>query len=95
MEQECILCCPGGEAPGKDKESTEGPRIRLKVEADFSDMKDEAVFAYDDGNGFQKIGTVHKLRFMLDHFCGCRFGLFVFATKETGGSAKFRDFIYS
>ena len=45
--------------------------------------------------GWQKIGSSHKLSFRLDHFTGCRFGLFVFSEKEAGGSAGFMDFKYS
>ncbi len=29
-----------------------------------------------------------------DHFTGCRFGLAVYSTKEPGGWAAFRNFIY-
>ena len=34
--------------------------------------------------------SMHKLYFKLDHFTGCRFGLFCYAAEETGGSACFR-----
>jgi hypothetical protein len=39
-------------------------------------------------------GINHKLHFGLDHFTGCRFGLFNFATKQPGGKAIFNDFEY-
>lgn len=68
--------------------------VRFRIEADFMQMKDEAKFYYDFGNGFKPIGVVQKLYFKLDHFTGCRFGLFVYSTKETGGSAVFSDFVY-
>ena len=68
--------------------------VRLKVETDFANMKDEAKFFYDDGNGWKPIGISQKLYFKLDHFTGCRFGLFIYATEETGGRAGFRDFQY-
>ena len=42
----------------------------------------------------KKIGSDHKLEFKLDHFTGARFGLFIYSTKEIGGSARFSDFIY-
>lgn len=67
--------------------------VRLKVEADFFEMRDEARFFYHDGNGWRQIGGTQKLYFKLDHFAGCRFGLFVYATKETGGRAGFSDFV--
>ena len=43
---------------------------------------------------FIKLGETHKLFFKLDHFVGCRFGLFLFSTKETGGTAEFSGFRY-
>ena len=43
---------------------------------------------------FTKLGETHKLFFKLDHFVGCRFGLFLFSTKETGGVAEFSKFRY-
>ena len=69
--------------------------VKLKVEVCFDGMKDESVFFYHDGEKWKKIGVPHKLHFRLDHFTGCRFGLFVYATQETGGRAGFREFIYS
>ena len=73
MERECI--------------PVENTKIHLKIEANFQKMKDETVFYFDDGQGFKQIGIRKKLYFKLDHFSGCRFGLFVYATKETGGKA--------
>ena len=68
--------------------------IRLRIDADFTDMKDEVAFSYGEGDGFTKLGGTHRLEFRLDHFTGARFGLCVFATKEAGGTAVFRDFRY-
>ena len=42
----------------------------------------------------KKLGEDHKLAFKLDHFTGARFGLFVYSTKQTGGSAGFSNFVY-
>ena len=74
----------------------EADSIRLRLDVDFADMQDEAKFFYFDRSiyKFKKIGITHKLYFKLDHFTGCRFGLFVYSTKETGGYAKFTDFTY-
>jgi beta-xylosidase len=78
--------------------------VRLRIEVNFAQMKDEAKFFYYDeeydydsksGSGvWKQIGIVQKLHFGLDHFVGCRFGLFVYATKETGGKAGFVGFRY-
>ncbi len=72
----------------------EGDTVTLKVTADFTKMKDTAKFLYRKGWGYQKIGPDHKMYFKLDHFTGCRFGLFMYSTKESGGQAGFSNFIY-
>jgi beta-xylosidase len=69
-------------------------RLTLKVQADFAAMKDEAEFFYMIDNEWKKIGITQKLHFGLDHFTGCRIGLFVYSTLETGGYAEFMNFIY-
>lgn len=70
--------------------------VKLRVEADFVEMTDEVRFMYynDNDNGWKPIGRAHKLYFKMDHFTGCRFGLFLYATQQTGGRAGFRNFIY-
>ena len=70
-------------------------QLRLRVEVEFTDMKDTARFFYQKGRDWQKIGPDHKLYFKLDHFTGCRFGLFLYSTEETGGRAGFQDFVYT
>ena len=73
----------------------DGNSVRLKIAVDFTDMRDEAKFYYFDMEigEYRQIGKIHKLYFKLDHFTGCRFGLFVYSTKVTGGSAKFENFV--
>jgi len=71
--------------------------VHLKIKAEFAKMQDEAQFFYDsDGDraDWKQIGITHKLYFKMDHFTGCRFGLFVYATEETGGRAGFSRFHY-
>lgn len=90
----------GGEEVEVERILWEEKEVRIKIEADFTRMKDEATFYYlEPGKRFvrswRKLGRTHKLFFRLDHFCGCRFGLVAFATKETGGNAKFKDFVYN
>ena len=49
-------------------------------------------YGYQDENGeFVAFGDKMKLYFKLDHFTGCRAGLFVFSTKESGGEAGFHS----
>lgn len=69
-------------------------KVRFRVAVDFDQMKDEAVFYYDAGAGLKQIGPVQKLYFRLDHFTGCRFGLFIYATEEIGGMVTFSEFVY-
>lgn len=71
-----------------------GPVVRLRIDADFSDMADTARFSYEKDGAFVPLGAVHKLAFRLDHFTGARFGLAYFATKQAGGTAVFRKFRY-
>ena len=84
--------------PGCEWEAVpfDGNSVRLKIAVDFTDMKDEAKFYYFDfaKKEYRPIGKTHKLYFKLDHFTGCRFGLFAYSTKVTGGSAKFTNFVY-
>ena len=83
------------EEPGVIQESFEfeGDTIRLRLSAVFE--QDTTVCEVDLGQGFRQIGSEHQLSFRLDHFTGCRFGLFVYSEKETGGSAGFMDFRYN
>jgi len=70
----------------------EGPVVRLRVEASFSAEGDLATFWLAEGNRRVPLGPSHALAFRLDHFVGCRFGLFVLATVSAGGEAAFSDF---
>lgn len=91
-----VVMIAQNETEAKEWEAVEvfGDKIVLKVEADFERMKDEAYFYYKDNDGWKSIGITHKLCFSLKHFTGNRFGLFVYATQETGGKAGFENFRY-
>ena len=68
-------------------------KVYLKAECDFKDRKDTANFFYSfDGKSWKKIGTPLKMQYTLPHFMGYRFGLFNFATEETGGFVDFDFF---
>jgi beta-xylosidase len=66
----------------------------LRVDALFDDMRDEARFSYRARGEWRSLGAVQKLWFGLDHFTGCRFGLFVYSTRQAGGEARFGSFEY-
>ncbi|WOC31630.1 MULTISPECIES: glycoside hydrolase family 43 protein [Caproicibacterium] len=68
--------------------------VRLKLSCNFADEQDEAAFFYEDGGAWKQLGPTHKLYFKMDHFTGCRFALFQFATKTAGGTADFSAFQY-
>ena len=69
------------------------PCARMRVLFDFSD--DTARFEVLLEGGWQPFGGRHRLVYRLDHFMGCRVGLFCYATRSAGGSAVFSDFIYN
>ncbi len=67
--------------------------VYFKAECDFTDRTDIANFYYSlDGKTWILIGTPLKMSYTLPHFMGYRFGLFNYATKETGGYADFDYF---
>ena len=71
----------------------EGENIYLKATCDFTDLKDVANFYYSlDGEEWHKIGSELQMQYTMPHFMGYRFGLFNFATKETGGYVDFDYF---
>jgi beta-xylosidase len=65
--------------------------VYLKIDCDFRDKIDLAKFFYSlDGKSWNSIGGELKMEYtLMEHFMGYRFGLFNFATKETGGLADF------
>jgi hypothetical protein len=72
-----------------------GDTFRLRITAEFTEMKDEVRFAYLDGEEWKPLGPVHKMSYRLDHFTGYRFALFAYSTENVGGSAEFSDFVYT
>ncbi len=65
-----------------------------RLRADFDFTADTVQFSTHTADGWQTIGQPHQLVYKLDHFMGCRVGLFMYSTVESGGSARFSDFIY-
>lgn len=92
---------PGMPKPGArpvEKEyariALDGSSVRLQCAVNYRDGQDTAQFYYEKDGAWTPIGPAHKLVFRLDHFTGCRFGLFYNATKETGGYIDFMNFQY-
>ena len=72
----------------------EHAEVRLRADVRFAGLKGEVQFEYLDNTGWKPLGPVHPMAFALDHFTGCRFGLYLYAAEETGGSAAFRRFTF-
>ena len=81
-------------------------QIYFRIDCDFTGMndeatnlwtlngKDEASFFYSlDGKMWNPIGNILKMKYDIPHFMGYRFGLFNYATKNTGGYVDF-DFFH-
>ena len=68
-------------------------KIYLRFEADFRNLTDKATFAYSlDGKEWHAIGDTLQMYYDWPDFCGYRFALFHYATKEAGGIADFDYF---
>ena len=85
----------------REKEEREYARIpwnkkeaRLRAKVRFAGLEGKGYFEYLDGSEWKPLGPEHTMTFALDHFTGARFGLFLYATEETGGSASFSRFTY-
>lgn len=67
--------------------------VYLKAECNFKDRADISYFFYSlDGKSWNPIGEPLKMPYTLPHFMGYRFGLFNYATQNTGGFADFDYF---
>ena len=68
---------------------------RLRAEVRFAEGRGEVLFyRMENETTWEALGPVHTMTYQLDHFAGARFGLFLYAGKETGGSADFSRFRY-
>ena len=69
-------------------------KIWLRMNCDFRERTDKATFSYSlDGKEWKTIGDTLQMYYDWPDFCGYRFALFHFATKETGGIADFDYFL--
>lgn len=75
--------------------SLEGNKVKLKAKGYFEDKRDECEFYYEDGGEWKKLGITHNMVWKMDQFVGCRLGLFLYSTKEIGGSVDFSEFKYN
>ncbi|MCQ2583556.1 MAG: glycoside hydrolase 43 family protein [Treponema sp.] len=68
-------------------------KVILRCDFDFNYGKENAVFKYKEkqSDEYKKLGEGKKLRFTLDQFVGCRFSLFFYSTKVSGGTVSFSN----
>ena len=86
-----------GDAVGKEIEKCKmddaRSKVWLRMNCDFRDRTDKATFSYSlDGKQWQTIGDTLQMHYDWPDFCGYRFALFHFATKQPGGTADFDYF---
>jgi beta-xylosidase len=69
--------------------------VYLKAECDFRNRVDLGYFYYSlDGKNWTPVGNQLKMEYtLMEHFMGYRFGLFNYATQNTGGFVDF-DFFH-
>jgi len=74
----------------------EGGQIYLQIVFAFENGADTADCYYSaDGERWHPIGRRVRLKYTLDHFMGCRIGLFNYATTTSGGFVDFDYFRYA
>jgi beta-xylosidase len=82
-----------GMAIEKEQVAIKKDKVYFKVTTDFNELIDLAHFYYSlDGKQWLKIGSPLKMTYTLPHFMGYRYGLFNYASKETGGFVDFDFF---
>lgn len=83
----------GGIPKEEEKIKLSRNTVYFKVECDFREKKDTAVFYFSsDGKNWKSVGNPLQMKYKLPHFMGYRFGLFNYATKAAGGYADFDFF---
>jgi len=84
----------GGERVVEEK-LIKGSLIYLKIDFNFVNNVDLARFYYSmNGEKWVQIGNQVKLEWTMEHFMGCRIGLFNYASSEPGGYVDFDYFHY-
>ena len=87
-----------GEGPAKTihKIPLSTDTLRVRIKAVFNDEtgdRDAAIAGIYEGEKYIEFPEEHNLRFRLDHFTGCRFGLYMFSKKVSGGMAFFSKYV--
>ena len=87
------------EKDGTEKECAHLPldtdSIRLRADVAFEGMTGKVIFSVLHEDKWESIGVPHSMSFTLEHFTGCRFGLYLYSRETTGGRATFTRFEYT
>jgi beta-xylosidase len=87
-----MISAETGESVELERVPLEQDEVHLKIECDYRNRADIAYFYYSlDGKNWTEIGEPLNMQYTLEHFMGCRFGLYNY-TKQTPGG--FVDFDY-
>lgn len=81
-----------GDADGQEiaRVELQQTKVWLRTEMDFRNLTDKAVFYYSlDGKTWSSIGDTLQMHYDWPDFCGYRFALFNYSTRQTGGIADF------
>jgi len=73
----------------------DAPVVELAIRCNFEKQQDKADCYFKSGDTWMSLGDTLPLHYLLDHFMGCRFGLFLYATNTPGGFADFDWFHYA
>jgi len=95
LRKKLVMCVNDGAYKEKVVEEIplEKDDVYLKIEFDFVDNRDIAVFFWsENGSEWKTLGEELHMQYTLDHFMGYRIGLYSYCTKETGGYADFEYF---
>ncbi|MEH6679222.1 MAG: glycoside hydrolase 43 family protein [Sediminicola sp.] len=88
-----VVHAPEGRPQEIQRIPIEQDNVYLRASCDFRERADTGSFQYSlDGKKWEDIGKPFPLPYTLPHFMGYRYGLFNFATRETGGHADFDYF---
>lgn len=91
--QIAMISSESGRAVEIESVSLKQNTVFLKAECDFRDKADTANFFYSlDGKSWVRIGSKLKMSYTIPHFMGYRFGLFMYASRQTDGFVDFDFF---
>ena len=87
-----MVSAQNGTVTAEDVPATQ-QTVYLKARCDFNNRTDKGYFFYSfDGKTWKSVGQPLQMSYTLPHFIGYRFGLFNYASENTGGYVDFDYF---